>query len=162
MVATYTASKMLSGVQPRMLADAGGVKVISTISLTVALALNDIINFVALQGDPSNPNGYGPTIYDVILDSDDLDSNGAPLITLDVGDVTVTTRYFSASTLAQAGGKGASSRAGVTGFQPFLTAYTTYTTVSQQTYTIFLTVHAAPATWQNGSMRLGVEYTYDP
>jgi hypothetical protein len=73
----------------------------------VTLAANDIIDVGII---PANA-----TVVDVILDSDDLDTGGAPALAFDVGIMsgtpgdTVTARtcgaeFFSASTLAQAGG----------------------------------------------------------
>lgn len=45
----------------------------------------------------------GAVVLGVTLEADDLDTNGAPAITLNVGDAGSATRYFSASTVAQAG-----------------------------------------------------------
>lgn len=48
------------------------------------------------------PNGY--TITDMILDTDQLDSNGAPTIVLEVGDAGNASRFYSGVTAAKAGG----------------------------------------------------------
>lgn len=45
----------------------------------------------------------GAIVLGVTLESDDLDTNVTPTITLNVGDAGSATRYFSASTVAQAG-----------------------------------------------------------
>ena len=45
-----------------------------------------------------------------------MDSNGTPLITLNVGDAGSATRYFSASTVSQAGTSAVSTAAGGIGF----------------------------------------------
>lgn len=84
-------------------------------SATTALAANDVIEM--------GPLPAGCTVVQVILDSDDLDSNGSPTITLDVGLLTgdygalldgagakrdlINTgspEIFAASNVAQAGG----------------------------------------------------------
>jgi hypothetical protein len=163
----YNASKMLAGTQPKMLPSAGGVNVLSTIALTTALAVNDTINFVQLASDAAdNPSGFGPTILDVTLDSDKLDTNGAPTISWNVGDATSANRYFSSGTaggqIGRTGGYVIPSNPAVLGFQPFASSFTVYPTPSLQLYTILLTVVAAAATWQNGTIRLLVGFTYDP
>lgn len=97
------------GKKPTPVPDQGGVIACETFeySLAAALALNDIIEIGIL---PANAR-----IVDGILDCDDLDTNGAPAITLDVGIMsgtvgdadtgrTVGTELFAASTVAQAGG----------------------------------------------------------
>lgn len=160
-MATYNSNKMVSGTQPKILTTASGVRVYAFAALPTALLVNDIINMVALASDVSNPNGLGPTILGMAFGSDDLDSNVAPLITLDLGDSGSTTRYFSASTVAQNGGTVYPST-NFLGYQPLAASFGTYTTPSYATYTIFATVRAAPATWQAGSVKLAVEYTYDP
>lgn len=74
---------------------------------TTDLTLNNIIEMGPLPGDCD--------LVDVILDADDLDSNGAPAITLDVGIMsgdfgvsagarTCGAELLSAVTTAQAGG----------------------------------------------------------
>lgn len=80
----------------------------ATIALTAAqLTLGQIIEM--------GPLPAGCDLVDAILDSDDLDSNGAPTITLDCGIMsgaagvvdagrTVGTELLAASTVAQAGG----------------------------------------------------------
>jgi hypothetical protein len=71
------------------------------------LTLNQIIEMLPLPA--------GCRVVDAILDSDDLDSNGTPLVTVDVGFMsgdfgvsdaarTIGAEFFSASTVAQAGG----------------------------------------------------------
>jgi predicted transcriptional regulator len=72
----------------------------------VTLAVGDIIDLGPI---PANS-----TVEDVIIDSDDLDSNGSPTIAFDVGVMsgnpgetgtrTCGAEFFAASTVAQAGG----------------------------------------------------------
>ena len=167
----WTASAMVAGVQPRYLPSSGGVNVLSTVALTVALALNDTINLVQLIADASDPNGVGPTIIGMELDIDQLDSNGSPTIKFNVGDVTATNppnlvgvaaRYYSQTTIAQAGGYAVPNVNGVLGFQPFAGAFSTYPTQSKQTYNIIATVQTGAATPKAGTFRIVVGYTFDP
>lgn len=158
----YNASKMAAGVQPRILQTGAGVVVLSTIALPNNLALNDTINWMKLESDPSIPVSFGPTILGVSMDSDKLDSNVAPAITLDLGDATTAARYVSQATIAQNGGYIGANVGGWLGYQPFAAAFTNYPTTSQQTYTLVGKVHAAAATPQAGTLRVKAEYTYDP
>lgn len=82
---------------------AGEVKAVrGSVTLPNTLAANDIVELVPL------PAGCVPV--DVIVDADDLDSAG-PTITLTAGivnaagdDLVANTDFFTASTVAQAGG----------------------------------------------------------
>ena len=66
-------------------------------SLLAALVINDTIGLCKL------PAGHVPV--DFILDSDDLDTNGTPLITLSAGIVGGDTdAFFSTNDVAKAGG----------------------------------------------------------
>lgn len=156
---TYSGTKLASGVQPRVLPSGSGVRVLSTFASAVALLVNDIINMVNLEANPVE-SGNGPAVLGVTLDSDDLDT-GAGLV-YDVGDATVAARYISASNIGQAGGVARNNVAGSVGYQPFAAAFTNYPTVSLATYTIAVKINTAPAVWQAGTIRLLVDYTYDP
>jgi hypothetical protein len=158
----YNASKMLAGTQPKVLPTAGGVNTLSTIALTTPLAVNDTINFVTLGADAADPAGGGPTIIGLVLDSDKLDTNASPTIKLNLGDAGSATRYFNQTPIAQQGGYAIPTTPAILGFQPFAAAFNTYPTPSLATYTIFATCQTAAATWQNGTIRLLTEYTYDP
>jgi len=158
----YNASKMLAGVQPKVLPSAGGVNALSIINLTTALVVNDTINFVSLAADASDPQGNGPTIIGIVLDSDKLDSNASPAIKLNLGDSGSPTRYFNQTTIAQQGGYAIPTTPAILGYQPFASAFNTYPTPSLATYTIFATCQTAAATFQAGNVRLLTEYTYDP
>jgi hypothetical protein len=81
-----------------------------------------------------------------VLESDDLDSNGSPSITLNVGDSGSATRYFSASTVSQAGTASTALAAGAVGYKT--TAKTRITIVPQ----------ANAATAVAGTIRLGMAY----
>jgi hypothetical protein len=161
----YTALK--NSALPRMLPSSGGVNILSTISLATALLLNDVIQLMQLGADASNPNGLGPTVIGIVFDVDQLDSNGAPTITLDVGDqvtgaAATPQRFFAASTIAQAGGYAVPTKNAVLGYQPFAGSFGVYTTPSLLTDQVYATVHAAPATFKAGTMRFLAEVTFDP
>lgn len=159
---TYNATKMAAGIQPKVLLSAAGVAVLSLFTPAVALVLNDIINMVSLEGDPGIPVAFGPTIMGVSLDSDQLDSNGGPTMKFDVGDATGAARFITQTTIPQTGGLQGANVAGTLGYQPFSATYNNYPTASLQIYTVQVKVHTAPATWQAGTIRLKVEYSYDP
>lgn len=77
------------------------------VTALIAAAAGDIIEMA--------PIPRGCTVVDMILDSDDLDTDGTPAITMDVGimsgvfgdtaqDRTIGAEFFSGSTVGQAGG----------------------------------------------------------
>lgn len=73
------------------------ISVRGVINLSAALALNDILEMVKL---PANH-----VIVDCVLDTDDLDTNGAPLISLTAGLTAGTVaELIGANTVGQAGG----------------------------------------------------------
>ena len=66
-------------------------------ALSAALVINDTIDAVVVPA--------GHVVTDMVLTTDDLDTNGAPAVTLDVGiKGGDTDQFFAASTVAQAGG----------------------------------------------------------
>lgn len=82
--------------------DGHGLKaVVGVFSLTAALAANDVIQ------SPTIPKGA--TIIDVIVSSTDLDTNGTPTITFDVGYSADADYFIAASTMPQTGGVARSS-----------------------------------------------------
>ncbi|MBN3848152.1 hypothetical protein G3N58_15125 [Paraburkholderia sp. Ac-20342] len=119
--------------------DAAGLKCKTMrATLTAALALNDVLTGPKLAA--------GSTIVDVIIAASDLDSNGAPTITLDVGYGVDPDYFIAASNIGQAGGI---ARASASTAKPL-------TLVSDDT--IDVTVHAAPATGQAGTVDLTVVF----
>ena len=161
---TYNSNKCLAGVQPKLLPTAGGVNALSLYTQSPALATNDIVNMINLESDASNPNGFGPTLQGITLDTDQLDSGGSAAILLDLGDAASSTRYFSSTTLGKTGGYAIPSVPAILGYQPFAAPYfNTYTTVSLATYTILLKCHTqAQTAVTTAQIRLATEYTYDP
>lgn len=119
--------------------DAGGVKAIAASYTTLAaLALNDVIQ------SPTLP--VGSTVLDVLLTSTDMDTNGTPLLSLDVGyggDVD----YFVS--LSQIGRTGGVVRASAATAKPLV--LTTEDTID-------VLVSAAPATGVVGTVSLVVYY----
>lgn len=69
----------------------------ATYSLAAALVVDDVIQAI--------PVFAGETVLNVEVRSADLDTNGTPAITLDVGDGDDDDRYLAADTVAQAGGR---------------------------------------------------------
>lgn len=88
----------------------------------------------------------GAVVLGVTLESDDLDT-GAATITLNVGDAGSATRYFSGSTVAQAGTS--SSAVATTGL---------FYTVEAANTAVRVAVAANAATSQAGSVRCAVMY----
>lgn len=65
------------------------------ITVTAALTTADVFNFGYL---PANAR-----VLHVYLVASDMDTNGSPTLAINVGDAGSGTRYFSASTVGQAG-----------------------------------------------------------
>jgi hypothetical protein len=98
-MATFNATKVSSAALLAVpgIGDGQAPKVISaTYAGTAALALNDVIQSPVLP--------KGAIVLDVMVVVNDLDSNGAPAITLDVGYGGDPDYFIAASTVGQAGG----------------------------------------------------------
>lgn len=95
-MATYS-SAAYSGVYPvASFGPAGSVKVArASVSCTAAPSTSDTINFFYL---PKNAR-----VHLAVLESTDMDTNGSPTLTINVGDSGDADRYFAASTVGQAG-----------------------------------------------------------
>lgn len=142
-MATWTATNVLTGaVEKTKYVQIGVVTEIYSVALTTALALNDIIT------GPNIPAGC--FLDNVKIDVGQLDSNGSPLITLDVGISGTAQKFLAASTVAQAGGIAGAAVAGTVGYSP-----TTDTAV-------LVKVHAAAATAKAGTIVISVTYTASP
>lgn len=98
-------------------------------TVAVALVLNDIIDLCKAP--------KGAILLDFIINIPDLDSDGAPAITLDLGDTGNNARFVSASTKGRSAATLCYVNDGVLGALPY-----TYTADD----IILLKVHAAPAT----------------
>jgi len=116
---------------------------VGTYSLLAALELNDVIQLVKLPP--------GAEIHDVALMVTDLDTNGTPLITLDVGNGDDPNYFVNASTIGQTGGIVRTNT---------VTAASSLALTAEDT--IDVTVSAAPATGAtSGTVKLMVFYTVD-
>ena len=118
---------------------AGNLKVAyGEVVCSAAPSTSDTLNFFDL---PANAR-----VVLAVLESDDMDTNGSPTITLNIGDAGSATRYFSASTVAQAGTESSAIAAGGVGYKT--TAKTRITGVAQ----------ANAATGAAGTVRLTMLY----
>lgn len=148
MASTLTAAKVASGIQPKA-THQGVVAVRGIYTLAAALVINDVIQMVKVP--------KGAQILEVILATDDLDTNGTPTIKLNVGDGNLTDRFIKQDTVAQAGGTvrlgagiAATLQSGAHGYQ-----YTAEDTID-------VLVQAAPATGATtGDIVLTVLYHLD-
>jgi hypothetical protein len=111
------------------------------VAVTTALSTSDTLNMFDLPAKAR--------IVMAVLESDDIDTNGTPTVTLNVGDSGSATRLFSASTVGQAGT--ASTALAVTGVGYKTTATTRIKIVPQ----------ANPATAAAGTIRLAVVYVVE-
>ena len=93
----------------------------ASITTTAALTTADTLNAFVVP--------KGCRVLYAMLKSSDIDTNGTPTITLNVGDSGSATRYFSASTVGQAGTAAAATA--TTGIGALTTADTLITIVPQ-------------------------------
>ncbi len=124
-------------VAPRVAGEA--IRIYSEYALTAAPLLNDTFQMIPI---PTNARVLYAT-----LGADKLDSNATPLVTLALGDTSNNARYVPANTVAQNGTAPVNTLL-KTGFG-FL-----YTTDDFLT----VTVTAAPATFQAGTIRVEITY----
>ena len=112
-----------------------------SVPLSAALTAADTLNFFYLP-----PNAR---VHNAILKCTDIDTNGSPTVTLNVGDAALATRYFSASVVGQAGTVDASMQAAGRFFKT--TARTLVTG----------TVQANAATGVAGTLELAIHYVVE-
>jgi len=158
----YTGSKAATGYVPKLL-HIGVTTQIATFTITTAFAVNDTVNMMIIQGDPSVYTQFGPAINDVILDVPSLDTSTG--IVTAVGDSGAAGRYISGATVGRSstGGIQYNNVAGSIGYQPFASLFSTYTTASLQNYTIVfkVTTAATGTAATSGTISLLVRYTID-
>jgi len=95
-MATYSSSAYTNGNPFAAHGPAGNVKVArATVTCTAAPSTSDTLNFFYL---PKHAR-----VLLAVLEASDMDTNGSPALTLNIGDSGSATRYFSASTVGQAG-----------------------------------------------------------
>src|SRR5690242_13203004 len=105
-MATYNSSAVSNSAAALHHGPAGNAKIATaTVSCTAAPSTSDTINFFDLPA--------GARVHMAVLYATDMDTNGSPTLTLNVGDSGDADRLFAASTVGQAGT--ASSAVAVTG-----------------------------------------------
>jgi hypothetical protein len=142
-MATFTADEAAATAPAKGEGMSGNCKVVvAEYEITAALALNDVVQMVKVPA--------GAIVSNVVLATDDLDTNGTPAIVLDVGDGGDTDRYIDGSTVGQAGGITDSSNLAIDGIG--------YTYSVEDTIDVL--VQVAPATGAtSGTIKLIVYYT---
>lgn len=97
-MASTLQSENVKGSRPAVIAaGAETVTVRGEYDLSAALVINDLIELVKLPADH--------VIVDCVLDTDDLDSNGTPLISLGVGKTAGTcVELIASNTIGRTGG----------------------------------------------------------
>jgi hypothetical protein len=121
---------------------AGNAKVATaTVTCAASPATTDTLNFFDLPA--------GARIHLAVLSASDMDTNGTPLLALNVGDAGSASRLFSASTVGQAGT--ASTALATTGVGYVTTAKTRITG----------TASTNAATGAAGTVTLSVLYTIE-
>lgn len=120
----------------------GNAKVATaTVTCSAAPSTSDTLNFFDLPA--------GARVHMAVLSASDMDTNGTPTLTLNIGDSGSAARLFSASTVGQAGT--ASTALAATGAGNLYTSKTRITGVAQ----------ANAATGAAGTVTLSVLYTIE-
>lgn len=95
-MATFTSDLVSSGQVLSTPVDGSMICRKATYEISAALVAADLVQMI--------PVYKGEIVHDVILKTDDLDTNGTPAIVLDVGDGVSTNWAIDGSTVGQAGG----------------------------------------------------------
>jgi hypothetical protein len=143
-MATYTGTRAIAGVMP-VSHHGGAVAVLSTFSLTAALASGDIINMLSIP--------RFAVVLDMMLGTGvALDTNATSTIAYDVGDATTDNLYFDNLT------QGANLPLPLTHMTKALAIGTQYTVDTN----IKITLEASPATGATaGTIYLCAIYSMD-
>lgn len=112
-----------------------------SVTLSAALTTADTFAFFTIP-----PNAR---IHSAVLKCSDIDTNGSPTVTINVGDAGSATRYFSASTVGQAGTVDSTMQA----------AGRFYKTSAKTP--IIGTVQANAATGVAGTLELSIDYVVE-
>lgn len=120
------------------------VEDVAIVAVTTAMidATNDSVGLMYLPA--------GAVLLGATLSSTDMDTNGTPTLTWNVGDANTNARIFSASTVSQAGTLSAAIAQGA-----HLHKFTTKTQLRAY-------VNAAAATGAAGTLYFSVRYFVDP
>lgn len=165
MATTYNSAQITAGKQPRVLPLGVEVLQISTFLNSTAFVINDLVNLVQIEANPSITNN-GPSITRSTISMPAMDSSTG--FTWTLGDSVTANRFITTSTVGQSGAGGIASMNNAVGlaFPPFLSAFGafgTYTAVSLVNYNVVLKVTAAasgtPTTGNTITAIIG--YTYD-
>lgn len=141
-MATYSSPQYVNNVPALSHGLAGNVKAAyADVSCAAAPSTSDTLNFFYLPA--------GARIVMAVLESTDMDTNGSPTLTLNIGDSGDPDRLFAASTVGQAGTL--SSAIAVTGFGNAFTSRTLITGVA----------NANAATGAAGTVSLAVFYVVE-
>jgi hypothetical protein len=141
-MATYNSSAVANSIPTLAHGLAGNAKVATaTVTCTAAPSTSDTINFFDLPA--------GARVHLAVLSASDMDTNGTPTLTLNVGDSGSAARLFSASTVGQAGT--ASTALAATGVGNLYTTKTRITGVAANN----------AATGAAGTVTLSVLYTVE-
>jgi hypothetical protein len=139
----YLSDKMTVPVAPSAAhGQASDVQILyCSVTLSAALTTADTFSFFTL---PANAR-----VHRAVLKSTDIDTNGSPTVTINVGDAGSATRYFSASTVGQAGTVDTTMQAAGTFYKP--TSKTA----------IIGSVQANAATGVAGTLELAIHYVVE-
>lgn len=143
-MATLTANKAASTVQPRAGIDITAVY--SAYTIAAAVALNDVFQMAWIP--------KGATVLNGALKVPALDSSTG--VTVDVGDGSDTDRYIASSTIGRSSAAGVVVWPGGTGQN---TAGFTYTYTTTDTIDILLSVGPSGTAASSGEFRLFQVYT---
>jgi hypothetical protein len=95
-MAVYSSSEYSTNAPIAVHGERKGVQMArATVACTAAPSTSDTLNFFYMPPGARVVGGY--------LSATDMDTNGSPTITLNIGDAGGAARLFSASTVAQAG-----------------------------------------------------------
>lgn len=162
MATAYQTQQIQAGKQPKQL-EKGVNQQVNTFLNSVAFVINDTVDLVQINADASLAVNFGPLVTGVSIAMPPMDSSTGFAWT--VGDSGSANRYISTSTTGQSGAGGIVSMnqyAGK-GYAPFASTFSSYTTVSLQTYTVKLkvTVAASGTPTTANTIVADVVYNYD-
>lgn len=141
-MATYSSSLVTNSASTASHGLSGNIKCMyAEVACTAAPSTSDTLNFFDLPA--------GARVLLAVLESTDMDTNGSPTLTINVGDSGDPDRIFAASTVGQAGTL--STAIAVTGFGNQYTSKTRITGVA----------NANAATGAAGTLYLTVFYVVE-
>ena len=144
MATTYTATAAGANVPTHGHGIVGNLKVVTEVhEISAAIVINDVFQMVSVPA--------GAVVVDVMLVTDDIDTNVTPLATMDVGYGGDVNYFIAASTIGRTGGVARAD------------ASTAFPLKFSSRDTIDIHFAAAPATSAtSGTFSLSVFYFIDP